>query len=135
MISIFNKDESKRLGYIENVSDVCIVREINGEYALSFSLPHDTEKWSYISIGNVVECQEQKFRIYQIEKEKSETVTNKITCLHISSDANKNHIVNYPNMIGKTPYEIMSKAFENTDINVLTEEQAKSRQIFLLFQR
>lgn len=101
------------LGVIQNARDVCISQNINGDCELTFTLHPSDEKMSLLSPENICDIQGQRYRIKTIDDDK-------ITATAIYQDAAYKHIVRIADMIGKSPYEIMCKIFENTPVRVMT---------------
>ena len=98
-----------------------IIRELNGEYRLSFSFPVDDGKWQYLKQGNIVVCEGQLFRVYRKGRQKQGSINRNVDCLHVIVDATQKHIPYFPPMIGKTPRAIMLQAFQGTSFNVMKE--------------
>ena len=101
------------LGVIQNARDVCISRNISGDCELTFTLHPSDEKMPLLSPENICDIQGQRYRIKTIDDDK-------ITATAIYQDAAYKHIVRIADMIGKSPYEIMCKIFENTPVRVMT---------------
>ena len=101
------------LGVIQNARDVCVSQNINGDCELTFTLHPSDEKMSLLSPENICDIQGQRYRIKTIDDDK-------ITATAIYQDAAYKHIVRIADMIGKSPYEIMCKIFENTPVRVMT---------------
>ena len=105
--------KSGGLGVIQNARDVCISRNISGDCELTFTLHPSDEKMPLLSPENICDIQGQRYRIKTIDDDK-------ITATAIYQDAAYKHIVRIADMIGKSPYEIMCKIFENTPVRVMT---------------
>lgn len=105
--------KSGGLGVIQNARDVCISRNISGDCELTFALHPSDEKMLLLSPENICDIQGQRYRIKTIDDDK-------ITATAIYQDAAYKHIVRIADMIGKSPYEIMCKIFENTPVRVMT---------------
>lgn len=105
--------KSGGLGVMQNARDVCISQNINGDCELTFTLHPSDEKMSLLSPENICDIQGQRYRIKTIDDDK-------ITATAIYQDAAYKHIVRIADMIGKSPYEIMCKIFENTPVRVMT---------------
>ena len=101
------------LGVIQNARDVCVSRNISGDCELTFTLHPSDEKMPLLSPENICDIQGQRYRIKTIDDDK-------ITATAIYQDAAYKHIVRIADMIGKSPYEIMCKIFENTPVRVMT---------------
>ncbi len=110
-----NEKEFKNggLGVIQNARDVCVSRNISGDCELTFTLHPSDEKMPLLSPENICDIQGQRYRIKTIDDDK-------ITATAIYQDAAYKHIVRIADMIGKSPYEIMCKIFENTPVRVMT---------------
>lgn len=105
--------KSGGLGVIQNARDVCVSRNISGDCELTFTLHPSDEKMPLLSPENICDIQGQRYRIKTIDDDK-------ITATAIYQDAAYKHIVRIADMIGKSPYEIMCKIFENTPVRVMT---------------
>ena len=105
--------KSGGLGAIQNARDVCVSRDISGDCELTFTLHPSDEKMPLLSPENICDIQGQRYRIKTIDDDK-------ITATAIYQDAAYKHIVHIADMIGKSPYEIMCKIFENTPVRVMT---------------
>ncbi len=105
--------KSGGLGAIQNARDVCVSRNISGDCELTFTLHPSDEKMPLLSPENICDIQGQRYRIKTIDDDK-------ITATAIYQDAAYKHIVHIADMIGKSPYEIMCKIFENTPVRVMT---------------
>lgn len=105
--------KSGGLGAIQNARDVCVSRNISGDCELTFTLHPSDEKMPLLSPENICDIQGQRYRIKTIDDDK-------ITATAIYQDAAYKHIVRIADMIGKSPYEIMCKIFENTPVRVMT---------------
>ncbi len=105
--------KSGGLGVIQNARDVCVSRNISGDCELTFTLHPSDEKMPFLSPENICDIQGQRYRIKTIDDDK-------ITATAIYQDAAYKHIVRIADMIGKSPYEIMCKIFENTPVRVMT---------------
>lgn len=105
--------KSGGLGVIQNARDVCVSRNISGDCELTFTLHPSDEKMPLLSPENICDIQGQRYRIKTIDDDK-------ITATAIYQDAAYKHIVCIADMIGKSPYEIMCKIFENTPVRVMT---------------
>ena len=105
--------KSGGLGVIQNARDVCVSRNISGDCELTFTLHPSDEKMSLLTPENICDIQGQRYRIKTIDDDK-------ITATAIYQDAAYKHIVRIADMIGKSPYEIMCKIFENTPVRVMT---------------
>ena len=116
-IRIYPHNEKKfkngGLGVIQNARDVCVSRNISGDCELTFTLHPSDEKMPLLSPENICDIQGQRYRIKTIDDDK-------ITATAIYQDAAYKHIVRIADMIGKSPYEIMCKIFENTPVRVVT---------------
>lgn len=110
-----NEKEFKNggLGVIQNARDVCVSRNISGDCELTFTLHPSDEKMSLLTPENICDIQGQRYRIKTVDDDK-------ITATAIYQDAAYKHIVRIADMIGKSPYEIMCKIFENTPVRVMT---------------
>lgn len=92
---------------------MCVSRNISGDCELTFTLHPSDEKMPLLSPENICDIQGQRYRIKTIDDDK-------ITATAIYQDAAYKHIVRIADMIGKSPYEIMCKIFENTPVRVMT---------------
>lgn len=104
---------------LNNASEVKVTREINGAYTLNFSCPYD-EKARLIEVNMLIDCEGQLFRIMSIEKQSEGAVRQSVEAMHVyNADAQKIHLQNVPDFIGKSPYEVLKKAFKNTPFTLL----------------
>lgn len=129
MLKVYDKKETdfskNGLAVLKEAQNVCITREINGEYKLTFELPGESnEKWQYLQHNNIVTCEGQRFRIVRKTRENQGVIKRSVECLHVMYDATKKLIPDYPNQMGYTPYAIMTTAFAGTPFHVLTEAEA-----------
>lgn len=108
------------LSVLNTATNVKVSREINGDYRLTFNLPIDYGKWSYLKQRNKIVCEGQQFRIYKKGRQKQGTITRDVECLHVISDGNS-HIPYFEVQIGKTPREILVAAFNGTQFQVMSE--------------
>lgn len=108
---------------LNNASEVKILREINGAYTLGFSYPYD-EKAELIKVNMIIECEGQQFRIMSVEKQIGGTVKLNVEAMHVyNADARKIHLQSIPDFIGKAPYDVLQKAFENTPFTLLGDAE------------
>lgn len=108
---------------LNNASEVKVSREINGAYTLDFSCPYD-EKAKMIRVNMIIECEGQLFRIMSVEKQTEGTVKLNVEATHVyNADAQKIHLQSIPDFIGKAPYEVLKKAFENTPFTLLGDTE------------
>lgn len=117
----YNETEFKSggLGVLHNARDICISSSIDGERTLEFALSPADEKARIVSEENICVCGGQRYRIKKIDG-------NKITAVAIYNDAAFKHIQYIGDMIGDTPYNIMSAIFADTPVNVLSEDAVKA---------
>lgn len=108
---------------LNNASEVKVSHEINGTYTLNFVYPYD-DKARLIKVNMLVDCEGQLFRIMTIEKESEGTVKLNVECSHVyNADAQKIHIQNIPDFIGKPPYTVLQAAFANTPFTLLGDDE------------
>ncbi|AEY65427.1 phage tail spike protein [Clostridium sp. BNL1100] len=129
MLKVYDKKETdfsrNGLAVLKEAQNVCVTREINGEYKLTFELPGESnEKWQYLQHNNIVTCEGQQFRVVRKTRENQGIIKRSVECLHVMYDATKKLIPDYPNQMGYTPYAIMATAFSGTPFHVLTEAEA-----------
>ena len=121
MLKLMNGD--KCTAFLNKASEVKVSREINGAYTLDFVYPYD-DKAKLIKVNMLVDCEGQFFRIMTIEKESEGAVKLKVECLHVyNADAQKIHIQNIPDFIGKPPYTVLQSAFANTPYTLLGDDE------------
>lgn len=123
MLKVFNwasEDFSGNgIAILNEARDVKIHKEINGEWTLSFSHAQD-EKWKYIATDNIILTDDgQRFRIKRAEGES-------VTAVPVYKDAAGKHLPATSDMIGSTPYAIMTNLFNGTCIHVMTQEELDS---------
>lgn len=124
MLKLMNGDK-KCTAFLNNASEVKVSREINGAYTLNFTYPYD-ERAKQIKVNMLIDCEGQLFRIMTIEKESEGTVKLNAECSHVyNADAQKIHIQNIPDFIGKSPYEVLQTAFANTPFVLLGDDELK----------
>jgi phage minor structural protein len=127
MLKVYDKNEtnfnSNGLAILEQAENICISREINGEYRLTFDLSGDNEKWQYLQQRNKVVCEGQQFRIYRKSREKQGDIKRTVECLHVIFDASQKLIPDFPDQIGYTPRSILVNAFTNTQFNIMSEQE------------
>lgn len=129
-LKVYDKSETdftkNGLGELSTAKDICIEREVNGEFKLSFSLPDADDKWQYIKQRNIVVCEGQRFRIHRKTRKKAGTLEKTVECFHIMYDAGESGPTLIPyldNLIAYTPRAIMLTVFAGTDFHVMTEEE------------
>jgi phage minor structural protein len=127
MLKVYDKNETdfskNGLAVLKEAQNVCITREINGEYSLNFDLPGDNEKWQYLQQRNKIVCDGQQFRIYKKIREKQGVLKRSVECLHVIYDASQKLIPDFPDQIGYTPRGIMLTAFVGTQFHIMTDEE------------
>lgn len=111
---------SNGLCVLKQANEVCISQEINATPVLTFAMTTDSKSWQFIRQNNLVLCDGQIYRIYKKSRQKDSKITRTVTALHVISEASQRLILTFPKQIGKTPKEIMSKAFENTPFIMVT---------------
>ena len=121
MIRVFKRDETNFSGngiaVLEKAKDVCIARDINGEYMLTFSLPPGC-KWKHVIPENIVQCNGQWFRIKNIAK-------RNVTAQAIYFDSAQKHIPYIGDLIGVKPIEIMETIFAGTPVHIMTAAEVQ----------
>ena len=110
--------DTNGLAVLNTAKDVCIQRELNGEYNMSFTLPLG-DKWKHVMEEGIVKCDNQIFRIKIIDG-------TKISAQAIYYDACRKHIQYVEDMLGKTPYYIMTRLFAGTTVKILTEAEVSA---------
>ena len=107
MISIYERNQTdfskNGIAVLEDAKDICIQREINGDYTLDFSMP-PCEKWKQVIPERIVKVEGQLFRVKTISG-------MKVSCAAIYYDCSRKHIQYIPNLIGYTPRDIMTTIF------------------------
>lgn len=123
-IRIFDRNATDFKGngkaVLGKASDVHITREINGEYALNFKYPIHGVKMKYIQPESICKYDGQLFRVRIIAQEE-------ISAKAIYFDAARKHLQYVEDMIGKTPYDIMVRLFQDTPIHVMTPEEVLAK--------
>lgn len=124
MLRLYEYNNTLRcLMFLERAGNVKITREINGEYALSFTYPYD-EKAKSIRENRIIRCEEQLFRIIKVNKSSDGARTLNIEANHVyNADAQEVHLQNVPDFIGKSPYEVLRFAFANTQFTLIDDEE------------
>lgn len=116
MICVYDRKETdftkNGMAVLDAAKDVCIHREINGDYTIEFSMP-PCDKWKHVKPENILKAEGQLFRI--------KTITGtKVDGAAIYYDSSRKHIQYIGNMIGATPRDIMTTIFANTGLHVMT---------------
>lgn len=108
---------------IDDVYDVRVTYEINGEHRLEFLHPIN-EKSEIISENKIVVCEGQAYRIIKVSKTIGEKNYITAECSHVyNADAPNIHIQNIPDLIGRTPLYIMKQIFKNTKFSVMADNE------------
>ncbi len=130
MLKVYDKNESNfsgnGLAVLKEAQNVCVTREINGEYSLNFDMPGDNEKWKYLQQRNKIICEGQQFRIYKKIREKNGILKRSVECLHVIYDASQKLIPDFPDQIGYTPRGIMLTAFAGTAFHIMTDAEVSA---------
>lgn len=133
-LNIYNYDEkhfdNNGLAVLNNAFDICIIKELNGDYRLTFSIPLNNDKRNFLIERNIIKADEQLFRIVQINDDTDKCITA-VTCLHIWSDSKYKHIADTEefsgsldgDVINTNALHIMSEAFKNTKFHVLSDNE------------
>lgn len=110
------------LAILEGAKNVKIKKIINGEYTLSFILPRNDAKWSAIVEENFIKVEDQLYRIRTFSEIRDNTgkLLSNIQCEHVWYDANDCKHIPLFEMIGATPYQILTAAFIGTNFTVGT---------------
>ncbi len=110
-----------QLAFLDAASKVRVSEEINEERRLEFEHPPD----SRITVNRLIVCEGQAYRITSITQ--STGAMMNISAEHVfNCDAAKIHLPTFPNMIGKSPREVIAAAFENTSFHVMTEAETEA---------
>lgn len=111
---------SNGLCILKQANEVCVSQEINATPVLTFTMNIDNENWKFIRQNNLILCDGQIYKIYKKNRQKDNKVTRTVTAIHIVSDLSKKLILTFPKQIGKSPKEIMAKAFEGTPFTLVS---------------
>lgn len=118
-----DKAAAAPLAVFESAKDVKINREINGAYNLYFTLPN-TDKAEFAAVNAIIKCEGQLFRVIKSTRRTDGTEAFDFECSHVyNEDAQRIHIQNIPDYIGKSPYRVLREAFEDTPFTLLSAEE------------
>lgn len=118
MLELYSEATGKK-AFLNNAYNVKEVREINGDFSLSFAHPYD-EKAKKIAVNDFILCENQIFRIMKLTRENGMCLYAE--CLNIyNADAPKKHIQNI-RFAGALPRTIIEEAFKDTSFNVAGDE-------------
>ena len=83
MLKLHERDNTeKHITVLNNASDVCVSQELNKSYRLSFKYPND-KKGVLITVGRIVDCEGQLFRILRVQHTNDGQNLLNITCDHV----------------------------------------------------
>lgn len=127
MLKLFEHDAtsfaSGQSAILEKAVNVKLTHEINGDYSLSFDYPID-EKSDLIKENMIAVCEGQAYRIMKVSREYDGRNILTADCLHIyNADAPRTHLQNVPDMIGKTPLDVLKKAFSSSPFTLFTDKE------------
>lgn len=115
---------SNGLAVLNNATNVKVTKEINGDYSLTFDLNADDGKWQYINYNALILCEGQLFRVYKKNQKKDGSLTRTAECVHVStSDLSAELIVNIPDLINKTPREIITAVLTSGKFHIMSDAE------------
>ena len=116
-------DASDCLAVLNLAGNVKITRELNGAYSLDFAYPQD-EKAKLLRVNRLICCEGQLFRILKTSRASDGKTQWEVECSHVyNADAQAVHLQNVPDFIGKSPYEVLQYAFQNTPFTLLGDTE------------
>lgn len=109
------------MGRLTTAHNVCVTRQINGEYYLEFEMPFDSAEWKLIENENLVKVNGQLYRMKTPTAKRSEdgTIAYTVRCNHVLYDAEVCKHIPKTEEIGQTPKAIMERAFADTPFRVV----------------
>lgn len=132
MLKLYKRDatESRQLDKficgLPEAAEVKVSQEINAQYSLSFSFPLNVEKYKDITVGRIVDCEGQLYRIMKASRDEGSHMLG-VDCLHVyDADAAVYHIPTISVMSGVSPRTVMEKAFNGTGFSVMTENEVEA---------
>lgn len=118
MLELYSESDGKKV-FLNSAYNVKEIREINGDFSLSFAYPYD-EKARQIKVNDLVICEMQIFRIVKLSCENGMNLYAE--CLNIyNADAPKKHIQNL-RFAGALPRNVITEAFKETKFNIASDE-------------
>lgn len=108
--------DSVGLAVLEGAKNVRVRQVVNGEYTLSFILPHSDEDWYFIKEENFVVVNGQYFRIRSFENQRDSVgrLVSNVQCEHISYDLNDiKHLPKMKDIINVTPIQVFMTGYSD----------------------
>jgi phage minor structural protein len=108
------------LAVLEAAQNVKVRQVVNGEYTLSFVLPHTAEGRQYVREENIVLADGQAFRVRSFENVRDDVgkLVSNVQCEHISYDLNDvRHLPKMNDIINVTPKEVFVTGFSDGRTN------------------
>ncbi len=102
------------LAQLESAKNILVHQVVNGEYTLSFILPHSDDDWKHIKEENLVKVEGQLFRIRSFENRRDSLgrLASNVQCEHISYDLNDvKHLPNMSDIINVTPVQVFMTGY------------------------
>lgn len=137
-IEVYNQNEQvfENRNIKDSITDFInlkVTRELNGDWKITFNIPtQNSNSRDNIQIRDIVKCEEQLYRIIQIN-DKGEDYTAEVIGRHIFFDCKEIHIPDTTifrgsyegDIVNTTANEILEEAFDGTKYHILSESEAR----------